>query len=82
MDNQADQHTTMNDESLIRVTAAELHTLQDVTDWDRVDALADAEIEVAISEDPDAAPILDDEFWSRAKPFDPSRSRAAEPRDG
>ena len=65
----------MNDESVIRVAAAELSTLQDVTDWDRVDALTDAQIEQAISEDPDAAPILDDEFWKRAKTLDASEFR-------
>ena len=68
----------MNDESVIRVTTTELSTLQDLTDWDRVDALTDAQIEQAISEDPDAAPILDEEFWSRAKPLDPSRFKSSE----
>ncbi len=36
------------------------------TDWARVDALTDAEIEAAIAADPDAAPILDAEFWKNA----------------
>lgn len=68
----------MSDERVIRVTAAELSTLQDVTDWDRVDALTDAQIEKAISEDPDAAPILDGEFWKRATPLDPFRFKSSE----
>jgi uncharacterized protein (DUF4415 family) len=36
------------------------------TDWARVDALTDADIERAIAEDPDAVPILDAEFWKNA----------------
>lgn len=34
------------------------------TDWARVDALTDAQIETAINDDPDAAPVLD-EAWFR-----------------
>lgn len=37
------------------------------TDWARVDALTDAEIEAAVAEDPDAAPLLDEEFWKSAE---------------
>lgn len=37
------------------------------TDWGRVDALTDADIEKAITEDPDAAPILDEEWFRTAK---------------
>jgi len=37
------------------------------TDWDRVAALTDAEIEAAIADDPDAAPLLDEEFWAGAE---------------
>ncbi len=35
------------------------------TDWDRVDALTDGDIDAAIRSDPDAAPELDEE-WFRA----------------
>ena len=37
------------------------------TDWQRVDALTDAEIERAVRRDPDAAPILDRERFKTAK---------------
>lgn len=37
------------------------------TDWARVDALTDAEIEQAIAEDPDAAPPLDAEWFRNAE---------------
>lgn len=37
-----------------------------VTDWARVDALTDADIEAAVRDDPDAAPILDDGWFASA----------------
>jgi len=37
------------------------------TDWDRVDALTDREIEAAVADDADAAPLLDEEFWKGAE---------------
>ena len=37
------------------------------TDWARVDALTDEDIERAIAEDPDAAPILDAEWFRNAE---------------
>ena len=37
------------------------------TDWKRVDALTDAEIERAVRDDPDAAPIVDKEWFKTAK---------------
>jgi uncharacterized protein (DUF4415 family) len=36
------------------------------TDWARVDALTDEEIEAAVRNDPDAAPILDAEWFASA----------------
>ena len=37
------------------------------TDWKRVDALTDAEIERAVRRDPDAAPIVDKKWFKTAK---------------
>jgi len=37
------------------------------TEWARVDALTDQEIEAAVAEDPDAAPLLNEEFWANAE---------------
>jgi uncharacterized protein (DUF4415 family) len=37
------------------------------TDWARVDSLTDQEIAAAASSDPDAAPLLDAEFWEGAE---------------
>jgi uncharacterized protein (DUF4415 family) len=36
------------------------------TDWDRVDALTDEEIETAVHDDPDAAPIVDADWFASA----------------
>jgi uncharacterized protein (DUF4415 family) len=36
------------------------------TDWGRVDALTDAEIEAAVRDDPDAPPIVDDDWFASA----------------
>jgi len=36
------------------------------TDWARVDALTDEEIEAAVRDDPDAAPIVDGEWFAGA----------------
>ena len=43
------------------------------TDWARVDALSDREIEKAVKSDPDAAPILDKEWFRTAKLALPER---------
>jgi uncharacterized protein (DUF4415 family) len=36
------------------------------TDWARVDALTDAEIEASVRDDPDAPPIVDDDWFASA----------------
>jgi uncharacterized protein (DUF4415 family) len=36
------------------------------TDWARVDALTDEEIEAAVRDDPDAPPIVDEEWFASA----------------
>jgi uncharacterized protein (DUF4415 family) len=43
------------------------------TDWKRVDALSDAEIEKAVRSDRDAAPILDERWFETAKVVMPER---------
>jgi uncharacterized protein (DUF4415 family) len=55
----------MNDERTVRRTLRERGP--DKTDWDRIEKLTDAEIEKAISEDPDAAPLLDEEWFRGAR---------------
>jgi len=53
-------------EKIVRYTAEELEHLEDKTDWDKVDALTDEEIEQAIDNDPDAVPRLDAEWFKEA----------------
>ncbi len=43
------------------------------TDWARVDALSDREIEEAVKNDPDAAPILDEQWFKKAALVMPER---------
>ena len=44
-----------------------LRPLKDKTNWTRVNALTDAEIEAAVASDPDAAPIADEAWFARAR---------------
>ena len=55
----------MNGRNIIRVSADQLKPVN--TDWERVDALTDADIDKAIAEDPDAAPALDEEWFRTAE---------------
>lgn len=40
--------------------------LRSRTDWARVDALTDAEIEASVLADPDVAPLVDEEWFAKA----------------
>jgi uncharacterized protein (DUF4415 family) len=62
-------------DKLVRTSSAELSKMEDKSDWERVDALTDAEIERAIAEDPDAAPVLDEAFWRNAEILDPRHEK-------
>jgi uncharacterized protein (DUF4415 family) len=55
----------MSEERIVRRTLKTLR--KGKTDWKRVDALTDEEIERAVAEDPDAAPLLDDEWFKNAE---------------
>ena len=46
----------------VKYTRSELDTLPDETDWQRVDALTDEDIDAAASSDPDDPPT-DASFW-------------------
>jgi len=43
------------------------------TDWARVDSMSDREIETAVKSDPDAAPLLDKEWFRTARLVLPER---------
>ena len=46
------------------------------TDWKRVDRLSDADIDTAVAGDPDAAPVLDMDWFSEAELVLPERKQA------
>jgi uncharacterized protein (DUF4415 family) len=43
------------------------------TDWNRLETMTDDEIEAAVRNDPDAAPILDADFWKDAQVVTPTK---------
>lgn len=53
------------DERIVRYSLDNLPKGQ--TDWERVDRLTDEEIEAAIRDDPDAAPIADEQWFEKAQ---------------
>ncbi|MEW6234572.1 MAG: BrnA antitoxin family protein [Candidatus Omnitrophota bacterium] len=59
-------------EKIVRMSSEEIkqaHRRGDFgeTDWKRLDAMTDKELEEAVSNDPDAAPLVDPSFWQDAK---------------
>jgi uncharacterized protein (DUF4415 family) len=54
----------MSEKGIVRLSSEELKGGD--TDWDRVEALTDHQIEAAIQSDPDAAPELDEEWFRSA----------------
>ena len=57
----------MAKEKITRVSLDELETLgPGLTDWARVNALTDEEIEAAVAADPDAPPLLDHAWFEGA----------------
>src|SRR4051812_40238581 len=62
----------MKEENIVRVSLSDLPR-RGKTDWRRIHALTDREIEDAIASDPDAAPLLDAEWFRTAKLVIPER---------
>lgn len=52
-------------EKMVRYSSEKIDGLHDPTDWEKVDALTDADIEKAVASDPDAE-LLDEEWFSKA----------------
>ena len=61
----------MSGKTTIRRSADQLESGD--TDWSRVDALTDEQIEAAIADDPDAAPILDEDWFRGAELVIPTK---------
>lgn len=52
--------------TITRVTLKQLQGRKSKSDWARVDALTDEEIEAAVAADPDAPPLMDSEWFKGA----------------
>jgi uncharacterized protein (DUF4415 family) len=52
-----------------------LRPMKDRTDWKRVNAMTDEEIEAATASDPDAAPVLDEAWIARARRAHPNKEQ-------
>ena len=66
----------MSEERITRVTLENARKIKGQTDWARVDALTDEDIERAVAEDPDAPPFWTDEDWANAQAVDPRKHTA------
>lgn len=64
----------MSEKRIIRKSAEEIEQMESRTDWARVDALTDEEIEQAVREDPDAE-LLDAEWFRTAQLVVPSSEK-------
>jgi uncharacterized protein (DUF4415 family) len=56
----------MKEKSITRIAVKDLHKIKSLTDWKRVDALTDEDIEKAVAEDPDTW-IPTKEEWASAR---------------
>lgn len=69
----------MSKENIVRYTIEEIEAMiargEDKTDWARVDAMADEDIERAMRDDPDWQDYMDID-WSKAKMVIPDRKKA------
>jgi uncharacterized protein (DUF4415 family) len=69
----------MSKENIVRYTVEEVEAMvargESQTDWARVDALTDAEIEAAMRDDPDWKDLMDVD-WSKAELVVPDKKKA------
>jgi uncharacterized protein (DUF4415 family) len=56
----------MKEKGITRIAVKDLHKIKSLTDWKRVDALSDEDIEKAVAEDPDTW-IPTKEEWASAR---------------
>ena len=57
----------MREENITTVNWEDIDKLKGQTDWERIRNLTDEEIEQAVADDPDAPPILDNNFFEEAE---------------
>jgi len=63
----------MSEERITRVTLEQARKMKGQTDWARLDAMTDEDIERAVAEDPDAPPFWTDEDWANAQVVNPQK---------
>jgi uncharacterized protein (DUF4415 family) len=64
----------MNAERTVRRSLASARTKK--TDWSRFDEMTDADVEAAVRRDPDAAPLVDDDWFKTARVIEPAIKEA------
>ena len=57
----------MREENITTVDWEDIDKLEGQTDWEKIRNLTDEEIEQAVADDPDAPPILDNDFFEEAE---------------
>jgi len=57
----------VREENITTVNWEDIDKLKGQTDWERIRNLTDEEIEQAVADDPDAPPILDNDFFEEAE---------------
>jgi hypothetical protein len=57
----------VREENITTVDWEDIDKLKGQTDWERIRNLTDEEIEQAVADDPDAPPILDNDFFEEAE---------------
>jgi len=57
----------VREENITTVDWEDIDKLKGQTDWERIRNFTDEEIEQAVADDPDASPILDNDFFKEAE---------------
>lgn len=65
----------MSENNTVHVSAEEARETEGETDWKRLRNTTDEEIAEAVDEDPDAAPLLDEEWFESASVINPSSEK-------
>ena len=66
-------NSTQNGQAITRYTKEELRSLPSKTDWARVDAMTEEQVEAAALSDKDGLPLTDEE-WAKVKLVDPFKT--------
>lgn len=73
---QQERPTNVSNERIIRRSLATPRKPKTATEWSQFDALTDADIEVAVNSDPDAASLADEAWFEAARVVVPNTKQA------